>query len=68
MAFDYKNFKKTRAGAEEKTERKSLQWLKFSVAAVCYLAFLYWVGSWWGLIVLPFIFDVYITKKIKWTW
>ena len=68
MAFDYKNFKKTRSGAKENTESKSLQWLKFSVAAVCYLAFLYWVGSWWGLIVLPFIFDVYITKKIKWTW
>ena len=30
--------------------------------------FLFWVGSWWGLIVVPFIYDVYISKKIKWQW
>ena len=35
---------------------------------VLYLLFLYWVKSWWGLLVVPFIFDVYITKKIKWQW
>ena len=53
-------------------ERKTLdpfkQWVKFTVAAVLYLVFLYWVKSWWGLIVLPFIYDVYITKKIRWQW
>ena len=32
-----------------------------------YLAFLIWVRSWWGLIVVPFIFDIYITKKIPWS-
>jgi signal peptidase I len=26
------------------------------------------VKSWWGLLVVPFIYDVYITKKIKWQW
>ncbi|MCQ2259005.1 MAG: signal peptidase I [Bacteroidaceae bacterium] len=45
-----------------------MKWLKFVGVTVCYLAFLYWVESWLGLIVLPFIFDLYITKKIKWTW
>ncbi len=39
-----------------------------TIVTILYLAFLYWVGSWWGLLVLPFIFDVYITKKIPWTW
>ena len=39
------------------------QWAKFIV-----VLFLYWVKSWWGLLVVPFIFDVYITKKIKWQW
>lgn len=29
--------------------------------------FLIWVKSWWGLIVVPFIFDIYITKKIPWS-
>ena len=44
------------------------QWLKFTVVTMLYLAFLLWVKSWWGLIVLPFIYDVYISKKIKWQW
>ncbi|MGP1623371.1 S26 family signal peptidase [Bacteroides heparinolyticus] len=44
------------------------QWIKFAIAALFYLLFLVWVRSWWGLIVLPFIFDVYISKKISWGW
>ena len=49
-------------------EYKKKNWVMFIIVLVLYLAFLYWVGSWWGLLVVPFIFDVYITKKIKWTW
>ena len=45
-----------------------VQWAKFIGVLVLYLLFLYWVESWWGLLVIPFIFDVYITKKIKWQW
>ena len=45
-----------------------VQWLKFIAVLVLYLLFLYWVKSWLGLIVVPFIYDVYITKKIKWQW
>ena len=56
----------------EKREKKKLnmkvQWAKFIAVLLCYLAFLYWVKSWLGLIVIPFIYDVYITKKIKWQW
>ena len=44
------------------------QWTKFIIVLVLYLLFLFWVKSWLGLIVVPFIFDVYITKKIKWQW
>ena len=44
------------------------QWTKFIVVTVLFLLFLYWVKSWWGLLVIPFIFDVYITKKIRWQW
>lgn len=43
------------------------QWIKFSIAIILYLAFLVWVKSWWGLILVPFIFDIYITKKIPWS-
>ena len=56
----------------EKREKKKLnmkvQWAKFIGALLCYLLFLYWVKSWWGLLVIPFIYDVYITKKINWQW
>ena len=45
-----------------------MQWAKFSVVLLCYLLFLYWVESWLGLLVVPFIYDVYITKKINWQW
>lgn len=44
------------------------QWAKFIVVIILYLAFLFWVKSWLGLIVVPFIFDAYISKKIKWQW
>ena len=42
------------------------QWVKFAIVTVLYLAFLIWVKSWLGLIVVPFIFDIYISKKIPW--
>mgnify|MGYP004686621841 FL=1 len=44
------------------------QWIKFGVVLALYLLFLLWLKSWLGLIVVPFIFDVYISKKIPWTW
>ena len=53
---------------QKKEKNPRLQWVKFIVALILYLAFLYWVKSWWGLLVVPFIFDVYITKKIRWQW
>ena len=45
-----------------------VQWTKFAIVLVLYLAFLLWVQSWLGLVVVPFIYDVYITKKIRWQW
>ena len=53
---------------KKKTFNPVKQWTKFIVVLILYLLFLYWVKSWWGLLVVPFIFDVYITKKIKWQW
>ena len=60
------------AGMNKKKDKKQVnmkkQWAKFIVVLVLYLLFLYWVKSWLGLIVVPFIFDAYITKKINWQW
>ena len=47
-----------------KASRK--QWIKFAIVTALYLLFLLWVRSWWGLVVVPFIFDIYISRKIPW--
>jgi len=39
-----------------------------SIVMVLYLLFLLWVKSWLGLLIVPFIFDAYITRIIKWDW
>ncbi|MEG1562632.1 MAG: S26 family signal peptidase [Bacteroides sp.] len=43
------------------------QWIKCVIVLVLYLAFLVGVKSWLGLLVIPFIFDIYITKLIPWS-
>lgn len=44
------------------------QWVKFGIVLALYLIFILWLKSWLGIVVIPFIFDAYITKKIPWTW
>ena len=57
---------------KKKKEKKPLnmkrQWIKFGIVTALYLLFLLWVKSWLGLLVVPFIYDAYITKKINWQW
>ncbi|MDO4994077.1 MAG: S26 family signal peptidase [Bacteroidales bacterium] len=65
---DYSKIRTKKNKQEEKPKPKWVKWVTFAVVLLLYLAFLYWVKSWWGLIVVPFIFDAYITKKIRWTW
>lgn len=43
-------------------------WAKGIVACALLVVFLVWIGSWWGVIALPFVFDAYVTKRIKWDW
>ncbi|MDR0745938.1 MAG: signal peptidase I [Mediterranea sp.] len=45
----------------------SRQWIRMGLVMALYLLFLIWVKSWLGLIVVPFIFDVYITRIVPWT-
>ncbi len=45
-----------------------MDWAKGLVFCALYVAFLVWIRSWWGVVVLPFIFDAYITKRINWGW
>lgn len=39
-----------------------------AIVMALWIAFCVWVRSWLGVIVLPFIYDAYITKKIPWSW
>lgn len=53
---------------KKKKLNMKVQWTKFIIVLLLYIAFLLWLKSWLGIIVIPFIYDVYITKKIKWQW
>ncbi len=55
-------------GNNRKQKPAPKQWLKLATVLALYLLFLLWVKSWLGLVVVPFIYDVYITKKIRWQW
>ena len=53
---------------EKKPLNMKRQWIKFGIVTTLYLLFLLWVKSWLGLLVIPFIYDAYISKKINWQW
>ncbi|WP_243347893.1 S26 family signal peptidase [Parabacteroides sp. FAFU027] len=41
------------------------QWIKFIVAAVLLILFADWVGNFWILLLLPVIFDIYLSKRVN---
>jgi len=43
------------------------QWIKAFIACLLYILFIVWVNNFWWLLLLPVIFDVYITKIIPWS-
>jgi len=44
------------------------QWIKCSVWSLIYILFIAWVGNFWWLILLPLIFDAFISHYVPWTW
>jgi len=44
------------------------QWIKCSVWSLIYILFIVWVGNFWWLILLPLIFDAFISHYVPWTW
>ncbi|MBR6140325.1 MAG: S26 family signal peptidase [Bacteroidaceae bacterium] len=53
---------------KKKYQATTKDWAKAIIWIALYIAFLYWVDAWWGIIVIPFIFDAYVTRRIPWTW
>jgi len=43
-------------------------WLKFGIWGLIFVLFIVWVGNFWWLLLLPLIFDVFITKFVPYTW
>ena len=49
-------------------EVKTTRWIRFGIVAALFIAWVAWLGSWWVLIFLPLLFDIYITGYIPFTW
>ena len=47
--------------------RSILQWIKAISALLIYLLWVLWIANYWLLLGLPIVFDIYVTKKIPWS-
>lgn len=45
----------------------SNRYFRFSIAAIIYFIVIIWIGNYWLLLGLGILFDIYITKRINWT-
>ncbi len=45
----------------------SNKYFKFSLVSVLFILWIIWVGNFWLLLGLPIIFDMYVSKKVNWT-
>lgn len=43
------------------------KFVKFGIAAVLFILWVIWVGNFWLLLGLPVIFDIYVSKKVNWS-
>ena len=43
------------------------KYFKFGFVTFLYLLWAYWVGNWWLLLGVLVLFDLYVTKKVNWT-
>lgn len=49
-------------------ETKTTRWIRFTLVAIIFILWVAWLGSWWVLIFLVLLFDIYITGYIPLTW
>ena len=43
------------------------KYFKFAIAAVLYILFVIWLRNYWFFFGLPVIFDIYVSKKVNWS-
>ena len=43
------------------------KYFRFGVAIFAYLLFVIWLNNYWFLLGVPVIFDMYVSKKVNWS-
>jgi signal peptidase I len=43
------------------------KYFKFAIVGTAYVLWVFWVWNFWLLLGLPIVFDIYVTKKVNWT-
>ncbi len=52
----------------ERFDKPKTAWVKAIVWCIIYVLFVAWVGNFWWLLLLPLVFDAFVTQFIPWTW
>ena len=47
---------------------KPTRWARFGIVAAIFIGWVIWLGSWWVILFLPLLADIYLTQFIPWTW
>ena len=43
------------------------KYFRFGVAALVYILFVIWLRNYWFLLGLPVLYDIYVSKKVNWS-
>ncbi|MBI5540781.1 MAG: S26 family signal peptidase [Bacteroidia bacterium] len=43
------------------------KWVKFIIALLIFIPWVIWIGNYWIFLGLPVFYDIYISKKVNWT-
>lgn len=62
------NIKQTGSLKERLARVKKTRWIRFSIVAIIFTLWVVWLGSWWVILFLPLLADIYLTQYIPWTW
>ncbi len=60
--------KKQKLNIKERLSRPRRQYVKAAIWSLLYILFIVWVGNFWWLLLLPLIFDAFVTKFIPYDW
>ncbi len=47
---------------------KRTRWIRFGIVAAIYIGWVIWLGSWWVILFLPLLADIYLTQYIPLNW